>query len=174
MTYKYYSVMRPIDIGTIPPREKPVRIENYPEGRKTVTAADGRKLMAWGEVEYSEPLTENEVYNFELKRDHEYPSFKKVGYWMGDTNGVEIIRIEGKFYALNGWNGTDYGNCWECKSKYEASDDTEYTLTPVYFYDTEAGKALLESMYSMEEGTPEWEDMTDKLNEIVSYTVSKN
>lgn len=173
MTFKYYTFHRPVDIGTYPTRVKPTRIENYPEGMRMVTAADGRTFRAWGEIEYPEPLTEHEVYSFELKRDYEYPPFRRIGYWMGDVNGgIEIIRIEGRYFALFGWNGVNYGYCWECKNNRTAIGEERYTLTPVYVADTEAGQAMMETMSEME--ADEWAEMMDKLNEIVSYKVERN
>ena len=176
MTYKYYSFHRPIGIGTLPRDRKPVRIENYTEGMKEVTASDGRTFYAWGEVEYETPLSENEVYSYELKRDYEHPTFKHVGWWMDDGNS-EIIRIEGKYYVLNGWNGEKYCNCWECLTKTKMADpDKEYTLTPVYKYETEVGQSIMNQLEDsgVEIDSEEWYDVVNELNEIVSYKVTEN
>ena len=156
MVYRYYTFHRPIDIGTIPMKQKPLRIYNYPEGRKEVVTADGRHIMAWGEVEYKSPLTDEEVYNYELVRDLEYIRYRHVGYWMNDANSYEIIEIENKYYVLHGWNGEKWCNCWECLTKTKmAEPDVEYTLTPIYFGDTDAGTALMETMWDMVEGSAE-------------------
>lgn len=32
--------------------------------------------------------------------------------WFADKD-IEVVEIEGKWYALNGWNGEDYTECWE-------------------------------------------------------------
>ena len=59
--YHYYLTQRPPSIGTYP-REGVVAVEAY-DGKKVV-ADIGR--MAWGKVTYAEPLTERQVYDFEL------------------------------------------------------------------------------------------------------------
>lgn len=176
MTYKYFSVIRPVMVGTLPSGKKPVRIENYAEGPKKVTASDGRTFTAWAEVEYDSPLTENEVYSYDLKRDYEFPKVKHVGWWMNDPS-CEIVGIEGKYYVLNGWNGEKYGHCWECLTKTKMADsETEYTLTPVYKYETEAGQTIMNKLMDdgVEEDSDEWANAVDDLNQIVSYTVSVN
>ena len=63
--YKYYSTQRPVDIGTFPNGKEnpPIRIENY-EGRIWV---EHDTRLAWGELAYAQPLTEKELYNYELK-----------------------------------------------------------------------------------------------------------
>ena len=63
--YKYYSTQRPIGPGTCPsePFNKPVHIEFY-ENREPVQGEDFR---AWGEIIYSQPLTEEEIRQYELK-----------------------------------------------------------------------------------------------------------
>ena len=173
MTYKYFSVMRPIGIGTLPNGKKPVRIENY-NTRKQVTADDGRKLMAWGEVEYDKPLTDYEMYSYELKGGYEYEPFRHVGYWMNDGMN-EIIKLGQKYYVLFGWNGESFGHCWECLTPTKMADtEKEYTLKPVHYFETEAGIALMDSMNDMDEDSDEWYENETKLNEVISYTVSEN
>ena len=169
-SYKYYSIMRPVGIATYP--GKPETIHNYEEGRKEVLTADGTSIMAWGELTYSEPLTDKEIYNYELRGEYEYAPFRKVGKW--SDSDIDIIKIGNRFFALNGWNGSDYGHCWECKTKAKVMDDNEYTLTPVYYYDTNAGQALMNSMYDIEEDSLEWEEKMNKLNDIISYKVELN
>lgn len=46
---------------------------------------------------------------------------------------VEIAEINGKYYALGGWNGEKYGNCWEVKDKrgYDQVDNNTYEIKPV-------------------------------------------
>ena len=172
MTYKYYSIMRPVGLGTIPTNKKPVKVTNYPEGKKIITAEDGRKIWAWGEVEYNEPLTEYEMYRYELKGGTEYPKFKHCGYWMGNPS-CEIIGINGHYYVLNGWNGIEYGHCWECLTKTKMLDsDKEYTLTPVYRFNTEAGVAMMNEMEN--ETTDKWDEKIEYLNEIISYRITEN
>ena len=169
MKFKYYSVMRPVSIGTFP--GKPEHIINYDQ-RQKVKTADGAVIRAWGELYYGDPLTDDEIKRYELRADIQYPEIKTVGAWM--NGDIAVVKIGNRFFALNGWNGTDYGHCWECKNRWTAMDDKEYTLKPVYYYETDAGVALMDTMWDMEEGTPEWEENTEKLNEIISYTITEN
>lgn len=60
--YRYYSTSRPIDIGTYPKNnQKPTSIVNY-DNRQDV----GNGIKAWGYVEYSSKLTEQEISDYEL------------------------------------------------------------------------------------------------------------
>lgn len=172
MSYKYYSKMRPVGIGTFP--GNPEKITNYPNGRQTVTAADGEQIQAWGELIYIEPLTEEEAHRYELRGDYEYAPFKHYGYWMNDGTH-EIIGINKKYYVLDGWNGESYNHCFECLTKTKMVEpNVEYTLRPVYFYETPAGIRLMDSMSDMDEDSDEWKENADKLNGIISYSVSRN
>ena len=56
--------------------------------------------------------------------------FKTVGRWWANKE-IELVEIDGEVYALNGWNGDDYIDCWKCEGYTEASDE-RYTLRPVY------------------------------------------
>lgn len=63
MKYRYYSTQRPFGPGTFPKKD----------GRETITNFYGGKIFceeigreAWGFIEYSEPLTEKEMRNYEL------------------------------------------------------------------------------------------------------------
>ena len=75
---------------------------------------------------------------------------KTAGYWWNDKS-IELVEIDGEVYALYGWNGEEYGNCWKCTGEFlmDASEE-EYTLKPIY--------------EEVAEG--EWE--------IVNYEVSRN
>lgn len=50
---------------------------------------------------------------------------KKIGYWMNTMNSpaIEMMEIDGTVYALNGWNGETYEDCWECLDAYTAGKD---------------------------------------------------
>ena len=43
-----------------------------------------------------------------------------IKWWTGD---IEVVEIEGRFIALDGWNGEEYTDCWEVK---EIVRDTAY------------------------------------------------
>ena len=55
-----------------------------------------------------------------------------IGTWWSDNN-IELVRINGKIYALDGWNGEKYLHCWECIDRFTAADDNaEYEIRPIY------------------------------------------
>ena len=63
--YKYFSVARPIDIGTCPTSGIMDSI-NYGERTEVKNG-----LMAWGEIYYNRPLTAQEMREYELVRAQE-------------------------------------------------------------------------------------------------------
>lgn len=59
-------------------------------------------------------------------------NFEKVGHWWNDSS-VPLIKIDGSVYALSGWNGEKYLNCWKCTGEgYMDASEEEYEITPVY------------------------------------------
>ena len=90
MTYRYYTVMRPPMIGAIP-KENIFMIEAYDELR--FIKCIGRE--AWGCVEYSVKLTEDEIDQYELvpERDYDEDDRRLVIYkyplnFMVDVNAI--------------------------------------------------------------------------------------
>lgn len=61
MKYRYYLTLRPAMPGTVPTKNL-VAVFNFDE-RKFVKDA-GREV--WGYVKYSEPLTDKQIYDYEL------------------------------------------------------------------------------------------------------------
>lgn len=60
--YRYYT-RRPVDLGTFPKREgSPVNIFNYDS---RIPVEDG-SIRAWGYVEYSKPLSQKDIDDYEL------------------------------------------------------------------------------------------------------------
>lgn len=57
---------------------------------------------------------------------------KMIGTWWNDRN-IDLVEVEGRIYALSGWNGECYLKCWECTGEYnmDASKE-EYILSPIY------------------------------------------
>ena len=71
--YKYYSTMRPVDIGTFPKTENgPIRFVNF-DSREGVE--DGR-YQAWGYIVYDAPLTDKQINDYELKPAPNNPDMK--------------------------------------------------------------------------------------------------
>ena len=55
-----------------------------------------------------------------------------IGTWWSDNN-IELVKINGKIYALDGWNGEKYLHCWECIDRFTAANDNiEYEIRPIY------------------------------------------
>ena len=68
-TYKYYSTQRPIDMGTYPKSyfNRPVHMDIY-FNRQQV---QGEAFQAWGAITYAQPLTEQEMRDYELRPSRE-------------------------------------------------------------------------------------------------------
>ena len=43
-----------------------------------------------------------------------------IKWWTGD---IEVVEVEGRMIALDGWNGEEYTDCWEVE---EIKIDTAY------------------------------------------------
>ena len=66
-TYRYYSLERPISLGTYPKKVNVINIVNY--DNKQLSDDIGR--LTWGYIEYKEPLTKNDCYEYELEPSRE-------------------------------------------------------------------------------------------------------
>lgn len=64
MAYRYYSLLRPVSIGTYPKPEgnNLLDIHNYSERTKI----EGLPRGAWGWLEYEKPLTTKEMLDYDL------------------------------------------------------------------------------------------------------------
>lgn len=64
MSNRYYSIMRPVDIGTYPKPEgnEVLEIVNFDQRTKV----EGVPRPAWGYVEYAEPLSAKDQIDYEL------------------------------------------------------------------------------------------------------------
>lgn len=68
--YKYYSTQRPVDIGTFPKTDHgPAEIVNF-DKRESV---ENGRLQAWGYLLYHAPLTEKQIYDYELRAAPDNP-----------------------------------------------------------------------------------------------------
>jgi hypothetical protein len=61
--YRYYSLERPVMPGSYPKKSMATNIYNY--DNRTLIDDIGR--LAWGYIEYSEPLTKQDCYDYELE-----------------------------------------------------------------------------------------------------------
>ena len=87
----------------------------------------------------------------------------------------EIIEIGKKFYVLDGWDGRVYNDAFECLTKTKmAEDGKKYTIKPIFRYETESGRSMMETMFDLDESSDEWKEKYQYLIEPVSYRVSEN
>lgn len=84
--YRYYSTQRPVDIGTYPrpPGNQPLVIVNYDVDRRRPVV--GGAICAWGELVYTGPLTEKQIYDYEL-----VPAPDNPDLWQTKTPINEVI-----------------------------------------------------------------------------------
>lgn len=73
--FRYYSTQRPIGPGTIPSTSQypPLEAINYDQRIPVENGA----MLAWGEVHYAFPLSENQLYDYELKAARDNPPVHK-------------------------------------------------------------------------------------------------
>lgn len=59
--------------------------------------------------------------------------YKNVGKWWNDDN-IDLVELDGVVYALYGWNGEIYSDCWACSDDNFHMDITKggITIRPVY------------------------------------------
>ena len=63
--HRYYSLERPISLGTYPKEEqKPTNIVNF-----GIREDIGNGQKAWGYIDYSKPLTEQEIFDYDLQKE---------------------------------------------------------------------------------------------------------
>ena len=70
--YTYYSILRPVDIGTIPMHPKPEKVINF-DFRIPV---ENGAFQAWGNARYHRPLTEKQIEDYELRPSSANPTEK--------------------------------------------------------------------------------------------------
>lgn len=68
--YRYYSTQRPVDIGTFPKTENgPSEIVNFDKRERV----ENGTFQAWGYLLYHAPLTEKQIYDYELRAAPDNP-----------------------------------------------------------------------------------------------------
>lgn len=72
--YRYYSTQRPVDIGTFPkpPGNEPIHFTNFDERR----LVENGTMRAWGVLSYAHPLTDKQMYDYELRPAPDNPDVK--------------------------------------------------------------------------------------------------
>lgn len=74
--FKYYSTQRPIEPGTYPePPENELRgILRY----RSRTPVEGGAFQAWGELNYAHPLSDRQLYDYELRPSRSNPDVRET------------------------------------------------------------------------------------------------
>lgn len=50
-----------------------------------------------------------------------------------NNSDIEVVEIDGRWFALDGWNGDYYDNCWETdENTFNIEDGECYEIKPVY------------------------------------------
>ena len=56
--------------------------------------------------------------------------------WYNSIDPIEIVEIDGKLYALYGWNGEKFCDCWKCANEFTAiNENRKYIIAPIYKMD---------------------------------------
>lgn len=63
--------------------------------------------------------------------NRETKPFEEAGHWWQDEN-IKLIKKAGTTYALSGWTGKEFTECWKCGGESETEAEGSYTITPVY------------------------------------------
>lgn len=86
---------------------------------------------------------------------------KNIGTWWNSRN-IDLVEVDGKVYALHGWNGEEYRDCWECLGENHMDAGENYCLRPIHRFEVEEI-----DLEELEENSPEW----DRAVEIIDYEV---
>lgn len=57
-------------------------------------------------------------------------------WWNSNSETIECVEIDGKWYALYGWNGEEYTSCWEVQKEefgkfWNSVDKTKYIIREI-------------------------------------------
>ena len=104
--YIYYSTQRPVDINTFPITENgPVRFVNF-DTHEDVEQGD---FQAWGYLVYDAPLTEKDIYNYELRAASGNPDMQTVKYYDISETAARRAKEANSFYDYKPGSATaDY------------------------------------------------------------------
>ena len=51
--------------------------------------------------------------------------------WM-PLHSIDVVKSDGRWFALYGWNGEEYNDCWEVDEDKNPIDDEVYSVQPIY------------------------------------------
>jgi len=91
-------------------------------------------------------------------------TFKEVGHWLNNSE-IELVElVNGNTYALNGWNGETYEECWKCLGEFlTESSDEKYRIRPVYRFQIDSTFA------NVNEGDDRWEEAVETIDYDIMY-----
>ena len=79
------------------------------------------------------------------------------------NNGeIDVVEINGRLFALHGWNGETWLRCWECLDKWTMASEKVFEVRPVHRFEIEEI-----DFETLEENSPEW----DRAVEIVDFEI---
>jgi hypothetical protein len=64
--------------------------------------------------------------------------------WFWNSDEIEMVKLGGEWYALDGWNGEIYADCYKYHDRtgHDRADGMTYTITPVYGEYEEVGSGF--------------------------------
>lgn len=94
--------------------------------------------IAWGRVDDGHDgvkiaVIENGNFCSDEIEPEDFHAPHMVGSWWNDRD-IDIVEIDGGRYALNGWNGEKYTDCFKVIDRFtpDPDDDRVYEIAPVY------------------------------------------
>lgn len=93
---------------------------------------------------------------------------KHAGLWEGGKWDpiIELVEVDGSVFALDGWNGEKYTNCWKCVDEWTVDPEQpgRFATKPIYRFQVDEI-----DLDGLEENSEEWENAV----EIVDYDVGE-
>jgi len=88
--YKYYSIQRPISVGTFPKTESgPINVVNFDERIRQENAT----FQTWGYLTYNAPLTSEQLTEYELRAASDNPNQLRISPYQLEAQ----IQVVGKW-----------------------------------------------------------------------------
>ena len=76
-------------------------------------------------------VVEKKILDYEAKNKPDTKKFQEVGWWYKD-NTIKLVKIDGIVYALNGFDGNVYADCWVCEGDFfNLIGEKNITIKPI-------------------------------------------
>ena len=136
-TYRYYSIFRPVSIGTAP-KEGQISFHNFDQ--REYVESIGRE--AWGYVEYDAPLTKKQPFQYDLVLEG---TEKKITIIDIEENEDLSRDVEHPGYTITFDDGSTYsGVTCACGEGCDGTDDISYFKIGDEFNSFEDFKSYIE------------------------------